>query len=118
MPELHSLTPLLSVVQENGFNVALVTDGRMSGASGKIPAAIHLYPEAIEAGPIDSVQDGDKIVLDAVEGVLMTESDLTKRTNKKDASMNSQTGFGREFFNILRNNANSPEKGGGINILE
>ncbi len=118
MPELHSLTPLLSVIQENGFNVALVTDGRMSGASGKIPAAIHLYPEAFESGPIGSIQDGDIIVLDALEGILMTESDLSKRNQKKRFTMNDQIGFGREFFNVLRNSANSPEKGGGINNLE
>ncbi|MFX5734495.1 dihydroxy-acid dehydratase, partial [Acinetobacter baumannii] len=65
MPELHKLTPTLSVLQERGFKVALVTDGRMSGASGKVPAAIHITPEALNGGPLARVRDGDVVVLDA-----------------------------------------------------
>ncbi len=70
MPELHKLTPPLAVLQGKGFRVALVTDGRMSGASGKVPAAIHVSPEAHAGGPLARVQDGDVIRLDAVAGTL------------------------------------------------
>src|SRR3546814_10334535 len=70
MPELHKLTPALSVLQDQGFHVALVTDGRMSGASGKVPAAIHVSPEALAGGPLALVRDGDIIRLDADGGVL------------------------------------------------
>ena len=70
MPELHKLTPPLGVLQDKGFKVALVTDGRMSGASGKVPAAIHLTPEAVDAGPIAKIRDGDIIRLDAINGTL------------------------------------------------
>ena len=70
MPELHKLTPYLGVLQDKGFKVALVTDGRMSGASGKVPAAIHLSPEAIAGGPIGKLRDGDVICLDADQGIL------------------------------------------------
>ena len=70
MPELHKLTPPLAVLQGKGFKVALVTDGRMSGASGKVPAAIHVSPEALADGPLGKVRDGDVIRLDAVAGTL------------------------------------------------
>ena len=70
MPELHKLTPPLAVLQGKGFRVALVTDGRMSGASGKVPAAIHVSPEALAGGPLAKVRDGDLIRLDAVAGTL------------------------------------------------
>ena len=70
MPELHKLTPPLAVLQGKGFKVALVTDGRMSGASGKVPAAIHVSPEALAGGPLAKVRDGDLIRLDAVAGTL------------------------------------------------
>ena len=71
MPELHKLTPSLGVLQDKGFHVALVTDGRMSGASGKIPAAIHISPEAAQRGPLAKVQDGDVITLNATTGELL-----------------------------------------------
>jgi phosphogluconate dehydratase len=70
MPELHKLTPPLAVLQGKGFKVALVTDGRMSGASGKVPAAIHVSPEALVRGPLAKVRDGDMVRLDAVAGTL------------------------------------------------
>jgi phosphogluconate dehydratase len=81
MPELHSLSPALSVIQDKGFKVAFVTDGRMSGASGKTPAAIHVSPEALAGGPLAHVKDGDVIRLDAEAGVLTTVGvpDLTAR---------------------------------------
>ena len=70
MPELHKLTPALGVLQDRGFKVALVTDGRMSGASGKVPAAIHMTPEALDGGPISKIRDGDMLRLDAEAGTL------------------------------------------------
>ena len=73
MPELHKLTPSLGVLQDQGFKVALVTDGRMSGASGKVPAAIHVGPEALAGGPLARVQDGDVITLDAAKGELLID---------------------------------------------
>lgn len=82
MPELHSLTPPLSVVQDRGHKVALITDGRMSGASGKVPAAIHLSPEAAKGGPIARLRDGDIVRLDAMAGtldVLVDASDFAAR---------------------------------------
>ena len=77
MPELHRLTPPLAVLQDKGFRVALVTDGRMSGASGKVPAAIHLTPEAVDGGPIAKIRDGDMIRLDADKGTLEVLADLS-----------------------------------------
>ena len=79
MPELHSLTPLLATLQDKGFAVALVTDGRMSGASGTVPAAIHLCPEAVKGGPIGKIRDGDMLTLDAVSGILTCQDDLSER---------------------------------------
>ena len=70
MPELHSLTPVLSALQDRGLKVALVTDGRMSGASGKVPSAIHVTPEAANGGPISKLRDGDIVLLDADNGIL------------------------------------------------
>jgi phosphogluconate dehydratase len=117
MPELHSLTPMLSVIQEKGFKVALVTDGRMSGASGKIPAAIHLYPEAIESGPISKINDGDLIVLDVENGLLRIDVDLSDRTSNLVGLDTNEIGFGNELFSVLRNNSANAEMGGGVNNL-
>ena len=117
MPELHSLTPMLSVIQDKGFKVALVTDGRMSGASGKIPAAIHLYPEAIESGPISKINDGDLIVLDVENGLLSVEADLSDRTSNLVGLDTNEIGFGNELFSVLRNNSANAEMGGGVNNL-
>ncbi len=80
MPELHKLTPVLGVLQDRGFKVALVTDGRMSGASGKVPAAIHMCPEALKGGPLAYVRDGDKIKLDATKGTVEVMADLSARS--------------------------------------
>jgi phosphogluconate dehydratase len=80
MPELHRLTPPLAVLQDKGFRVALVTDGRMSGASGKVPAAIHLTPEAVDGGPIAKIRDGDMIRLDADAGTLEVLADAAEST--------------------------------------
>ena len=101
MPELHKLTTVLGVLQDRGHKVALVTDGRMSGASGKVPAAIHVTPEALEGGAIGKVRDGDVMRLDADAGtleVLVESSELKLRIVPRiDLSANT-FGFGRELF--------------------
>ena len=112
MPELHGLTPTLSVVQDRGYRVALVTDGRMSGASGKVPAAIHVCPEALDGGPIAHIADGDIIRVDAVAGTLecLTEGATTRGPAKADLSANS-FGVGREMFEIFRKHVSSAATG-------
>ena len=114
MPELHSLTPMLSVLQERGLKMALVTDGRMSGASGKVPAAIHVSPEAACGGPLALLQDGDIVRLDAVAGTLSTTADLSNRTPAQpDLSANSH-GIGRELFEAFRRNVGTSETGAAV----
>ena len=114
MPELHRLTPPLAVLQERGLKVALVTDGRMSGASGKVPAAIHLTPEAVDGGPIAKIRDGDIIRLDADAGTLEVMADLsTREAVKVDLSANNQ-GTGRELFQAFRNIAGRADQGASI----
>jgi phosphogluconate dehydratase len=114
MPELHKLTPPLAVLQDQGFQVALVTDGRMSGASGKVPAAIHLSPEALADGPIARVQDGDWITLDCERGVLELEVDAAtlaaRSVQHPDLSHNAH-GTGRELFGLFRQHASTAESG-------
>ena len=103
MPELHSLTPPLSVLQDKGFRVALVTDGRMSGASGKVPAAIHLTPEAVEGGPIAKIRDGDLIRLDADAGTLeVLAEDFDSRAPVTADLSAHEFGVGRELFAPFR----------------
>jgi phosphogluconate dehydratase len=103
MPELHSLTPALSVIQDRGFRTALVTDGRMSGASGKVPAVIHLTPEGVDGGPISKLRDGDIIRLDAGAGCLDVAVDEGEfRARAPAAPPPGQPGFGRELFATLR----------------
>jgi phosphogluconate dehydratase len=117
MPELHKLTPPLSVLQGKGFRVALVTDGRMSGASGKIPAAIHLSPEAAAGGPLAKVRDGDLIRLDAVAGtlaVLLPDDEWAARENAVQPASQRDAdgrGLGRELFAGMRRNALTAEEG-------
>ncbi|NMW30654.1 phosphogluconate dehydratase [Altererythrobacter sp. RZ02] len=110
MPELHSLTPPLAVLQERGYKVALVTDGRMSGASGKVPAAIHCTPEALGGGPLAKLRDGDMVKLCAKTGALSTTADLSTRDAVADPA--GDTGFGRELFTMFRTNADGAEQGG------
>jgi len=105
MPELHKLTPPLGVLQDRGFKVALVTDGRMSGASGKVPAAIHLTPEALDGGPIAKVRDGDLIRLDAVAGtltVLVPAEEWAARPLASEDLSAAHFGTGRELFAQFR----------------
>jgi phosphogluconate dehydratase len=117
MPELHKLTPPLAVLQNKGFRVAIVTDGRMSGASGKIPAAIHLSPEASAGGPLAKVRDGDIIRLNATVGmvnVLVDEDEWAERevAELSDTKRHQNAhGFGRELFGGMRRNVLSAEEG-------
>ncbi len=115
MPELHSLTPMLSILQGRGQKVALVTDGRMSGASGKVPAAIHVVPEALDRGPIACLQDGDILRVDAVSGELeiMTPGVLDRAPATADLSAN-QHGVGRDLFGAFRQNVGSADTGASI----
>ena len=115
MPELHGLTPTLSVLQDRGLRVALITDGRMSGASGKVPAAIHMTPEAATGGPIAKLKDGDIVSLDAVNGTIdVMESDFDQRTPVQLDLSNNHFGTGRELFSLFRENAASASEGGGV----
>ena len=118
MPELHKLTPPLSVLQGKGFRVALVTDGRMSGASGKVPAAIHVSPEAAAGGPLAKLRDGDVVRLDArgrhaagagaARGVDRGASRRAMPAAQRDAN---GVGLGRELFAGMRRNAAEAEEG-------
>ena len=110
MPELHKLTPALGVLQDKGFKVALVTDGRMSGASGKVPAAIHLCPEALAGGMIAQLRDGDKVRLCGHDGALEVMSDISARTPAVPPA--SADGLGRELFAFMRAGADNAEHGG------
>lgn len=113
MPELHKLTPTLAVCQDRGQKVALVTDGRMSGASGKVPAAIHVAPEAAMGGPLAKIHDGDMIVLDAENGTLDVEMDTSDWDKRPIAPLPNiqSTGMGRELFAALRDHCGSAETG-------
>jgi phosphogluconate dehydratase len=115
MPELHSLTPLLSVLQDRGLKMALVTDGRMSGASGKVPAAIHVSPEAAKGGPLSRLRDGDIVRLDAVAGALSVLADdfETRAPVQADLSANRH-GIGRELFEAFRRNVGTSETGASV----
>ncbi|HCF5588573.1 TPA: phosphogluconate dehydratase [Pseudomonas aeruginosa] len=113
MPELHKLTPFLGVLQDRGFKVALVTDGRMSGASGKVPAAIHVSPEAIAGGPLARLRDGDRVRVDGVSGelrVLVDDAEWQARS-LEPAPQDGNLGCGRELFAFMRNAMSSAEEG-------
>lgn len=113
MPELHKLTPPLGVLQDKGFRVALLTDGRMSGASGKVPAAIHISPEAYNGGPLAKLRDGDIVRLCANRGQIEALVDLAEWEQRENAVMPAQQpGTGRELFAFMRVGADEAEKGG------
>ena len=117
MPELHSLTPTLSVLQDRGLKMALVTDGRMSGASGKVPAAIHVSPEAADGGPIARLKDGDRLRLDAVSGALeCLEPDFATRAPVTADLSGNAHGIGRELFETFRRNVGPATTGGAVVI--
>ncbi|WP_153786664.1 phosphogluconate dehydratase [Pseudomonas sp. EMN2] len=113
MPELHKLTPFLGVLQDRGFKVALVTDGRMSGASGKIPAAIHVCPEAFDGGPLARVRDGDIVRVDGVEGTLRIMVSVEELASRElpEPPKGNDLGCGRELFGFMRVAFSSAEKG-------
>ncbi|MGB0733273.1 MAG: phosphogluconate dehydratase [Pontibacterium sp.] len=118
MPELHKLTPYLGTLQDRGFKVALVTDGRMSGASGKVPAAIHVCPEAIDGGALAKVVDGDVIRVDGVSGNLTLIADddawLEREAAASSSVANHHFAMGRELFAPMRQQVGSAEEGAGI----
>jgi phosphogluconate dehydratase len=114
MPELHKLVPLLAALQDRGRKVALVTDGRMSGASGKVLAAIHATPEAIDGGPLARLVDGDVVRIDAERGtleVLLAPETLEARPIASRASRESASGTGRELFGLMRREVGPAERG-------
>jgi len=117
MPELHKLTPPLGVLQDRGFRVALLTDGRMSGASGKVPAAIHVTPEAVDGGPIARIKDGDIIRLDAIAGtleVLVDAADLAERESVVADLSENEFGMGRELFSPFRRAVGPSDRGASV----
>ncbi|MDO9106324.1 MAG: phosphogluconate dehydratase [Methylovulum sp.] len=114
MPELHKLTPALGLLQDKGFKVALLTDGRMSGASGKVPSAIHMYPECINGGPLAKVRNGDMIYLNIKTGevnVLVDETEFNGRLAEENSAKNHHFGMGREMFGGFRLGATTAETG-------
>jgi phosphogluconate dehydratase len=120
MPELHGLTPSLSILQDQGHQVALVTDGRMSGASGKVPAAIHVSPEAKDGGPISRIENGDVIRLDATTGeltILVDDAILSARQSAVVPEPTHPAPWGRSLFSTLRHQAGPATVGGGLQLL-
>jgi len=114
MPELHALTPALSNLQDAGYHVAMVTDGRMSGASGKVPAAIHVSPEILAGGPLGLVRDGDIIRVDATQGTLeaLVPADVWASRKMATADLSSShIGMGRELFDVFRKSVSAAEEG-------
>jgi phosphogluconate dehydratase len=114
MPELHALTPALSNLQDAGYHVAMVTDGRMSGASGKVPAAIHVSPEILAGGPLGLVRDGDIIRVDATAGTLeaLVPADVWASRKHATADLSkSHIGMGRELFAMFRAHSSPAEEG-------
>ena len=119
MPELHKLTSPLGVIQDRGHKVALVTDGRMSGASGKVPSAIHVSPEAFHGGPLGKVQDGDMVRVCATTGKLEALVDAAEWDAREQASPPPPAmGTGRELFAMLRHHSDPAEKGGSAMLAE
>ena len=117
MPELHKLTPTLALLQDRGHRIALLTDGRMSGASGRVPAAIHVTPEAVGGGNIAKIRDGDMIRLDAANGrldVLLEASELDARLPHTADLSREHSGMGRELFDLFRQAAASADLGAGV----
>ena len=116
MPELHKLTPPLGVLQDRGHRVALITDGRMSGASGKVPAAIHVTPEALAGGALAYLRDGDRLRLCGRTGVLEVLDDISAR--EPAPAPKAETGMGRELFALLRSHADGAEHGASAMLTE
>jgi phosphogluconate dehydratase len=118
MPELHKLMPVMANLQDAGFNVALLTDGRLSGASGKVPAVLHICPEALLGGAIDRIREGDIIEIDAHKGQVINHSDdptaslaASGATDLKAAGLGNSMGLGRELFSLFRKNTTPADQG-------
>ncbi|PWC17376.1 phosphogluconate dehydratase [Brenneria corticis] len=111
MPELHKLMPILGNVQKAGYKVALVTDGRLSGASGKIPAALHVTPEAAKGGALARLRTGDRLLVDALAGRLEVLDDIGRRAAEKPDLQEQHRGMGRELFSLFRRNVSTAEQG-------
>jgi phosphogluconate dehydratase len=118
MPELHKLTPYLGVLQNRGYNVALLTDGRMSGASGKVLAAIQVTPESLAGGSIGRIRDGDVVTIDAGSGTMSVDADLDSRPGPAADVASHQAGMGRELFALFREHSHGAEQGAGIFGME
>ena len=117
MPELHNLTPFLAILQDRSFKVALVTNGRMSGASGKVPAAIRLSPEAANGGPISQIKDGDILRFDALNGSLDNLAcDCCERSIVHPDISDNEQGMGREIFSVFRRTAGPASNGASVMI--
>jgi len=116
MPELHKLTPILGSLQDRGFKIAMVTDGRMSGASGKVPTAIHMHPEAISGGNISKINDGDIIRLDAKAGTVnvVSEDKWLSRKNAETPVVENLNSLGMNMFEPLRSVAGNSEDGASV----
>ncbi len=110
MPELHMLMPILGNLQKAGYKIALLTDGRLSGASGKVPAAIHVSPEAQMGGPLAYLQDGDQVTVNAVTGEIAVHADLSAREAHCPDLSDLHHGYGRELFNGCRQSVSSAKK--------
>lgn len=114
MPELHGLMPFLRVLQSSGLNVALLTDGRLSGASGQILSAIHVTPDTLHNGAIGKVNDGDMVLIDAHAGMMQVEvsqAELDQRPPAKAANEDNENGMGRELFEVFRKHVGDTEAG-------
>jgi phosphogluconate dehydratase len=119
MPELHKLMPVMANLQDAGFKVALLTDGRLSGASGKVPAVLHICPEALLGGAIDRIREGDIIEIDAHKAQVINHSDdptaslaaASGATDLKAAGLGSSMGLGRELFSLFRKNTTPADQG-------
>jgi len=117
MPELHKLTPFLSVLQDSGLKVALLTDGRMSGASGRVLAAIHVTPDTVAQGLIGKIRDGDVVLVDADAGVMelrLPADQLAQRAPAGPGTEETEFGMGRELFDVFRRHASQAEQGGTV----
>ena len=118
MPELHKLTPALGVLQDRGQRVAIVTDGRMSGASGKVPAAIHVTPEAALGGPLSRVRDGDLVTVDGERGVLTLDVEPAELARREPTGSAPQSeawaGTGRELFGAFRATVGPADQGASV----
>ncbi|MCY1370179.1 Phosphogluconate dehydratase [compost metagenome] len=117
MPELHKLMTVLGILQDRGQRVALVTDGRLSGASGKVPSAIHVTPEALDGGAIGKIRNGDIVRLDAVNGtleVLISDALLDERIEQRPDLSGNEHGMGRELFRAFRQIAGRADEGASV----